>query len=136
MKSLIVEDEFVSRAKLQKILSSLGECHVAVNGVEGLEAFHLALNENEPYDLICMDILMPALDGHEALKMIRESEEERGISGLNHVKVIMTTGLSDAKNIMKAFTKGQCEAYLAKPVDKEKLLVQLKELGLIDKPAE
>lgn len=136
MKSLIVEDEFVSRAKLQKILSTFGECHVAVNGVEGLEAFHIALNDNSPYDLICMDILMPALDGHEALKRIRAIEDERGITGLNHVKVIMTTGLSDAKNIMQAFTKGQCEAYLAKPVNKEKLLAQLQELGLIDKPAE
>ena len=39
MRTLIVEDEFVSRAKLQKILSSYGECHVAINGLEGLNAF-------------------------------------------------------------------------------------------------
>jgi two-component system chemotaxis response regulator CheY len=130
MKTLIVEDEFVSRAKLQKILSGFGECHIAVNGKEGIEAVRVALDADEPYDLICMDILMPELDGHEALQEIRSVEQARGIGGLDHVKVIMTTGLKDGKNVMKAFIKGQCEAYLQKPVDREKLLGKLKELGL------
>lgn len=132
MKTLIVEDEFVSRAKLQKILSTFGECHVAVNGNEGIEAFRAAMAAEEPYDLICMDILMPELDGHEALQEIRRIEQEQGIGGLDHVKVIMTTGLKDGKNVMKAFIKGQCEAYLPKPINREKLLGKLEELGLFE----
>ncbi len=135
MKTLIVEDEFVSRAKLQKILSAYGECHVAVDGKEGLEAFRLALDDNAPYDLVCMDILMPELDGHEAVQEIRNFEEAMGIKGLNHVKVIMTTGLADGKNVMKAFIKGQCEAYLPKPIQKEKLLEELQKLELINQTA-
>jgi two-component system chemotaxis response regulator CheY len=131
MRSLIVEDEFVSRAKLQKILSTFGECHVAVNGREGLEAFKMALDSGEAYDLVCMDILMPELDGHEALQELRQAEKERGIGGLDHVKVIMTTALKDGKNVMKAFIKGQCEAYLSKPFSKDKLLGELQKLNLL-----
>lgn len=135
MKSLIVEDEFVSRAKLQKILSAYGECHVAVNGIEGLYAFRNSLHEKQPYDLICMDILMPGLDGHETLKKIRQIEKELGMDEFTHVKVIMTTGLNDANNVMKAFVNGQCEAYLPKPVSRETLLDKLALLGLIKKSA-
>lgn len=131
MKTLIVEDEFVSRAKLQKILSAFGECDVAVNGLEGLEAFKAAMKDNTPYDLICMDILMPEMDGQEALKKIREFEKERGHSGPDQTKVIMTSGLRDSKNVMKAFMEGKCEAYLPKPFEKEKLLAQLNQLGLL-----
>jgi two-component system chemotaxis response regulator CheY len=134
MKILIVEDEFVSRAKLQKILSTFGDCHVAVNGQEGLLAVKQALDDGEPYDLICLDILMPQLDGHAALEKIRSMEEERGIRGLDHVKVIMTTGLNDPKSVMRAFMKGQCEAYLPKPVNREKLLEQMAKLNLISEP--
>ena len=74
MKILIAEDEFVSRTKLEKILSSYGECHVTVDGSEALLAFKAALETNEPYDLICLDILMPKMDGHEALQEIRKME--------------------------------------------------------------
>lgn len=46
--------------------------------------------------------------------------------------MIMTTTLSDAKNVTRAFMKGQCEAYLPKPVNKEKLVEQLQQLNLIN----
>ena len=118
MKCLIVEDEFTSRKLLQVYLSDYGNCFVAVNGHEAVEAFREALEENEPYDLICLDIMMPEMDGHETLKAIRRIESEHGIAGLDGVKVIMTTALEDSKDVMGAFKSG-CEAYLVKPVEKE-----------------
>jgi two-component system chemotaxis response regulator CheY len=42
MKTLIVEDDFTSRLFLQKILSPYGECHIAVNGNEAVQAFQMA----------------------------------------------------------------------------------------------
>jgi two-component system chemotaxis response regulator CheY len=130
MKYLIVEDDFAARLLLQRYLSGYGDCDVAVDGHEAIEAFRQALDENEPYDLICLDIMMPAMDGRDALKEIRRIEREHGILGLDGVKVIMTTALGDSKNIMGSFREG-CEAYIVKPIKKEKLLEEIENLGLI-----
>ncbi|MCA1987263.1 MAG: response regulator, partial [Desulfovibrio sp.] len=66
MRVLIVEDDFTSRKLMQTILSPYGDCDVAVNGREAVEAFQNALNSAKPYDLVCMDIMMPEMDGQEA----------------------------------------------------------------------
>jgi len=129
MKCLIVEDDFVARTLLQKLLSNVSECHIAVNGQEAVKAFTAALNEGEPYDLICLDIMMPEMDGHQVLQAVRHLEDERGIWGSDGVRVIMTTALGDSKNIMAAFSKG-CEAYIVKPLTKAKLFNEMDKLGL------
>ncbi len=135
MKTLIVEDDLTSRRLLQKILSPYGSCDIAVDGKESVEAFHLALEEKQPYDLICIDIMMPKMDGQEVLREIRKIEAERRIHGLSGAKIIMTTALGDKGNIMKAF-KEQCEAYLVKPIDRKKLLKEIKNLGLLEQEKE
>ncbi len=132
MKTLIVEDDFLARALLSTLLSEYGICHVAVNGKEALNAIQSAFDENKPYDLICLDIMMPVMNGQEALLELRKMEMERGLRGLDTTKVIMVTAIDDSKNIMKAFRQGQCEAYLNKPLDRNKLLSHLRDLGLID----
>ncbi len=132
MKILIVEDEFISRTLLVEILSPFGSCHIATNGRDAVKAFEKAWTDDERFDLICLDIVMPELDGQEVLAMIREREEARGIRGAAATKVIMTTGLDDSYNIMEAFTHGHCEAYLTKPIERHRLLEHLRELRFID----
>lgn len=132
MKTLIVEDDFLSRSLLSTLLSEYGTCHVAVNGQEALQAVERGLEENVPYDLICLDIMMPVMDGQQALQEIRRIEERHGIRGLDMVKVIMVTAVDDSNNIMKAFRQGQCEAYLTKPLNREKLITHIRDLGLIE----
>lgn len=130
MKCLIVEDDFTSRKLLQIHLSEYGHCHIAINGKEAIQAFQEEIEKNEPYDLICLDIMMPEMDGHKTLKMIRRIEQNNGINGLDGVKVIMTTAMKDSNDIFGAFKEG-CEAYIVKPVKKEKLLQEMEELGLL-----
>jgi two-component system chemotaxis response regulator CheY len=130
MKTLIVEDDFTCRVLLQEILKKYGPAHVAINGKEAVEAVRVALEADEPFDLITMDVMMPEMDGQEALKEIRLLEEARGIASIYGVKVIMTTTLDDSRNILGAF-KSFCDAYVIKPVDKEKLLSYIKSFGLI-----
>jgi len=130
MRTLIVEDDFTSRRLLIGLLAPYGNCDIALDGKEAVEAFRLAWEGNYPYDLICLDIMMPEMDGQEVLKEIRKLEAEKGIDEHSRVKIIVTTVLDDRENITKAF-KGQCEAYLIKPIDKEKLLQEVKSLGLI-----
>ncbi len=130
MKTIVAEDDFTSRKLLQRLLLQYGECDIAVNGKEAIEAFRLATENGQPYDLICLDIMMPEMDGQEALKAIRTIEEGAGIHGLDGVKIFMTTALHDPKNILGAF-RSQCEAYLIKPIDKRKLLKELGNHGLL-----
>jgi len=130
MKTLIVEDDFTSRLLLQELLKGYGPSHVAVNGKEAVEATRLALEAGEPYDLICLDIMMPEMDGQQALREIRAQEEARGIISSNGAKIVMTTALGDLKNVSAAYS-GLCDGYLTKPIQKAKLLEELRKLGLM-----
>ncbi len=130
MKSLIVEDDFTSRKLLSLILSPYGECDIAVDGKEGYEAFKKALDENKPYHLICMDIMMPNVSGNEAVKYIREIERDGNITATDEVRIIMTTALNDPKPVFESLNSGATE-YLVKPIDKKLLLEKLQTFGLI-----
>jgi len=121
MKTLIVEDDFTSRLVLQTFLSRYGECHIAVNGWEAVEAFRSALAGGQPYDLICMDIMMPEMDGREAAKHVRALEEAQGILPASGVKIVMTTAVNDVKEVMRCFGE-LCDAYLVKPINLSELL--------------
>ena len=130
MRILIAEDDFTCRKFMLRFMSKYGECDVTVDGKEAFEAFSMALEEGEGYDLICLDIMMPVLDGFQALKLIRGLEEESSIPDEKRAKIIMTTGLSERRNVVKAFDLG-CTAYAGKPIDKKKFEKLLKKLGLI-----
>jgi two-component system, chemotaxis family, chemotaxis protein CheY len=130
MRTLIVEDDFTSRILLQSFLSQYGECHIAVNGREAIAAFRASQDSSNKYDLICMDIMMPEMDGQTAVKEIRAIEEAGGTLSSNGVKIIMTTALDDVKNVIQSF-KQLCDAYVFKPIDTRKLLGHIRELHLV-----
>jgi two-component system chemotaxis response regulator CheY len=129
MKTLIVEDDFTSRLLLQELLKHYGPTHIAAHGKEAVEAVRLALAAGEPYALICLDIMMPQMDGQQALKEIRALETAQGILAAQGAKIIMTTALSDMKNVCGAYA-GLCDAYLVKPIAKDQLAQELRKLGL------
>ncbi|MEZ3479155.1 MAG: response regulator [Lachnospiraceae bacterium] len=128
MRILIAEDDFASRKAILKFLSAYGECDVTVDGMEAIDAFMMALEEEDPYDLICLDVMMPVMDGYQALKNIRDIEREHNVDPADQAKVIMTTALNEEKNVKKAFELG-CTVYCAKPIDLEKLKGMLEKLG-------
>lgn len=130
MKTLIVEDDFTSRLLLQELLRSYGPSHVAVDGKEAVAAVRAALDSGEPYELICLDIMLPGMDGQQALREIRALEEARGLDAGDGATVFMTTALSDKDNVMQAFRE-QADGYLVKPIAKDKLLAALERAGLV-----
>lgn len=130
MRILIVEDDLTSRKIMLKILSAYGECDVTVDGLEAVDAFMLAQKENKPYDLVCLDIMMPKLDGVKVLKVIRSLEEQKNVLDDNQAKVIMTTALSEKQYVDKAFELG-CQAYASKPIDAAKFKNVLEKMKLI-----
>jgi two-component system, chemotaxis family, chemotaxis protein CheY len=115
---------------LQEIPKRYGAPHVAVNGKEAVEAVRITLDEGEPYDLVCLDIMMPEMDGHQALKEIRAMEESRSVPASDGAKVFMTSALDRVKDVSRAFHRF-CGAYLVKPIEKAKLLEQLQAFQLV-----
>ena len=131
MKVLIAEDDFASRKFMLRFFEKYGECDVTVDGKEAVEAYKMAIECGEPYDLICLDIMMPEMDGHQALKTIRKIEEENGVAEDERVKIVMTTALSETRHVTKAFENG-CTAYAGKPINQDKLEAMLKKFKLIE----
>jgi two-component system chemotaxis response regulator CheY len=125
LRVLLVDDDFSCRLLLQSFLSRYGECHVAVNGSEAVHAFEAALDQGQGYDLVCMDILMPRLDGREAVSQIRAFERGQGILPEHGAKVFMTTTVAEVRHVIHSF-QALCDAYLMKPVDLGQLLKQMK----------
>jgi two-component system chemotaxis response regulator CheY len=129
MRILVVEDDFISRRLLCRYLEAFGECDVAINGREALEAVEAGIKSGEHYDLICLDIMMPEMDGHESLQRIRNLEAADGMDVGMGARIIMTTSLEDSKNIREAFS-GSADGYVVKPIEKKKLIQTLSDLGL------
>jgi len=125
LRILLVEDDFTCRFLLQTFLGRYGQCHVAVNGREAVDAFRAATILLQPYDLICMDIMMPEMDGREAVRQIRSLEATQGILSTFGVKIFMTTTVQQVREVFLCF-KELCDAYLVKPIDLGQLQSQMK----------
>ena len=128
MNILIVEDDLTNRSLLEKILSEVGTCQTSENGKDALEIFADKFQKEQHIDLICLDILMPEMDGREFLSKLREFEYKRGVSEKDAVKVIMTTALDDSETVLESYKNG-CESYIVKPIIKKELLSVINELG-------
>lgn len=122
MKTLIVEDDFASRLFLKKIADLFGEADTVINGLEAVSAFKLAWEDNSPYDIVFMDIMMPEMDGNEAIQMIRQYEKDIGVNELDQVTIVMTTAYGDPQNVFKAYKEGMVANYLTKPINKKDIM--------------
>lgn len=130
MKSLIVEDDRTSRLFLTKYLSRYGKCDEAVNGIEAIDLVTRALETRNYYDLVCLDIMMPKVDGLKTLKAIRDLEETLVSVGMRPARIIMTTALNDQATVQEAYRLG-CDTYAWKPIEVDKFDQVLRDYDLI-----
>lgn len=131
MKCLIVEDDRISSQVLEKMISVHGSYDTAADGKEAGELFRQAHESNTPYDLVLMDIMIPEVDGLQAVLGIRKTEALFKVASAHRVKVIMTTALDDPRTLMKALYESDANSYLVKPIRMQKLEEELRALKLI-----
>lgn len=132
MKILVLEDERISREVIKQIMLEYGDVETSVDGTEALELYKKSVAEGAKYDLVCLDIMVPGIDGQQVLREIRDFEERDKSAGLKQrSKVVMISALSDRDNLFSAFTEGQAEAYIFKPFTKKKIKDTLSNIGLI-----
>jgi len=127
MRSMIVDDDEMGRMMLATLLEEFGSCDQASNGKEALELFDRAVSEGSPYDLICLDIVMPVMDGTEALRQIRERDQQQG----GRTKVFMISACNTPQDIENAFFEGDCDDYVVKPFRREAVTQMLTRYKLI-----
>jgi two-component system chemotaxis response regulator CheY len=130
LKTLVVEDNETSRVLLVGLLSRYGTVEAVDRSAVALESVLASLARRQPFDLICLDIILDGINGQQLLKVIRHAEEDAGYSLGQGAKIVMTTALRDTSSIMGAF-RSTCDGYLPKPIDTEKLDEMLRELALI-----
>jgi two-component system chemotaxis response regulator CheY len=126
MRILIIDDEFVALTKMMTILSQYGHCTAATNGRQAYEMYCEAIMQNEPFDLITIDLNMPELDGLELLERFRTYEKSAGAAS---PRKIVVTAEGQPHKVLAA-NKRHCDAYLVKPVSREVLCNKLEEMGI------
>ncbi|MBB6445354.1 response regulator [Bacillus benzoevorans] len=113
---LLVDDDMRNVFALTTTLESVGiHVHFAENGREALEV----LNEKPMIDLVLMDIMMPEMDGYDAMKKIREQP------ALEKLPIIALTAKAMKDDREKCINAGASD-YISKPVNIEQLLSLLK----------
>lgn len=130
MKILIAEDDRLSRTFLTEFLRDYGQCDTASNGMETLDKYIEALKAGQPYDMMCLDIMMPKVDGLMVLKLIREMEAQHHVDEEKQAKIIMMTAIADMDYVDQAFELG-CDAYASKPIEIQQVQEVMLDLGLI-----
>ena len=133
MRSLVVDDDYVSRTKLKTLLSPYGDSDAVPTGDIALRMFQIGHDEKIPYDLITMDIDMPGLKGQDVVKKIWQWEKAREIYMTDQVKILMVTVKNDSENIISSFKEG-CDGFLIKPVTPDKLSQALAKMGIVLEP--
>jgi two-component system, cell cycle response regulator DivK len=116
-KLLLVEDNEMNRDMLSRRLIRRGyEVAIAVDGDQGV-----TMAQSEKPDLVLMDMSLPVIDGWEATRRIKSSEETR------HLPVIGLTAHAMAGDREKALEAG-CDDYDTKPIELERLIGKIEAL--------
>ena len=107
---------------LGKLLAPLGECVTAGDGLEAVELFDKSQEEGQRYDLICMDVMMPNLDGWGLCRKVKGDPRLRGVSVL-----ILTARNRDVDEFMSY--ESQADAHMGKPFEFQELLDMVRSLA-------
>src|SRR5690606_2039423 len=110
-KVLLIDDEQRMLDLLTLYLTPAGyQCTKTTSGREGLEYI-----ENEQYDLVLLDIMMPHIDGWEVCKKVRTFSD---------IPIIMLTARTAEEDIIKGLNEG-ADDYMTKPFDEAELLARM-----------
>ncbi|HBG05199.1 MAG: hypothetical protein A2075_08675 [Geobacteraceae bacterium GWC2_58_44] len=131
MRCLVAEDNDLARDMLTFFLADHAEVETAANGLEAVERFRQGLAAQSPFDLVLLDIVMPEMDGQEALKLIRQAERENSVETERKAVIIMTTALHSPENMVDALWDGDCTDYLVKPIVRADLMAMLRRYRLL-----
>lgn len=133
-KILVAEDDEISQRLMVRLLEPFGRVECASDGKEAIEALARAYEEQSPYALVCLDVMMPHFTGLEVLKALRQMEHQRGIDEADAACAVMVTALEDKDSFLMSVAEGS-QWYITKPVERASLYDVLDELGFTPGPS-
>ncbi|MDX2050370.1 MAG: hybrid sensor histidine kinase/response regulator [Rickettsiaceae bacterium] len=116
---LIIDDEQICFRALEIILSA-NESFNLTHAFSAEEAIELIKNTSVEYDLILLDMMMPAMSGMDMLSLIKNSNDER----MKKIPIIIQSGISQKEDIKKALKEGAV-GYIAKPYETAKVFASV-----------
>lgn len=120
LKVLVAEDNIINQRLVVAMLHSLGHTGVVVgDGEKALKCL-----SKLKFDVVLMDVMMPNMDGIEALQAIRAQEQEQG----GHLPVIMATAHTEPGDAAR-FKRAGADGYLSKPIEIDQLNAELLRLS-------
>jgi CheY-like chemotaxis protein len=130
MRILIADDNPQDREKLLGVFKPLGTC-VSVSGAQAsLETFVQSFDKDQPFKLACIDINMIDGQGIDLIEAIRQFEKDNFIEGEDRVVLMVVSELTGMKEVLVA-TRAGCDSYVAKPVQHERIFIELSKFGLL-----
>jgi len=130
MRSLIVEYDPACCRIMFEVLRQNGECCFAENRDEGIEIFRQAWMNGRPIELVCLDIMMPNMEGTELLHLIHASSLGMLNEGFKQPKILLTTLMTETDTVAEYYHK-LCDTYLVKPITAERLQEKLGMMGFV-----
>jgi len=116
LKVLVAEDNIINQRLVIAMLTTLGHTGVVVgDGAKALKCL-----AKLQFDAVLMDVMMPIMDGLEALAAIRTQEQTHG----GHLPIIMATAHAEPGDAAK-FKRAGADGYVAKPIEIEHLMAEL-----------
>ena len=116
MRILLVDDEPDILALVGQWLKSQGHRFIAISDSREV----LGLMETEHFDVVCLDLLMPYVDGLQLISKIHKRQPA--------CRILIMSGVADTRIVVEAVKEG-VEDYLLKPIDFDKFESILKRLG-------
>jgi DNA-binding response OmpR family regulator len=128
MKILIVDDDKLILSLVSGILPEYINTETAEDAGSAIEAYHKALDKNEPFDLVLLDIRMPDTPGIDVVVYIRENERKENFQADKQIKIIMISSFSD-EDIKIASSVSGADDYIVKPITRDVLIEKINDLG-------
>jgi two-component system chemotaxis response regulator CheY len=126
LSALIVDDSPIIRAILKRVLPSYSiDCDEAKDGREALERFERSLQARRPYDLVCLDVGLPEIDGHTVLCRMRSAEEQ--FPETAPVYIVVLTADDSHETVARMLSDG-ANTYILKPFDRESFHVHVERI--------
>jgi len=127
-----VDDDELSCRILADVCSEFASCDLAANGREGFAKFEKAVCEGRPYDLICSDVTMPGLSGHEMVRQIRAREMSLPVTGYLRTRIFMISSSGLPRDMTQAILDNDCDDYIVKPFQRDTLKALLQKYNLLE----